>query len=156
MLLGIDVGIVNNGVAVYDYKQQLFVYQNTIKATHEHVADKLVFINKQLNTIIDDYQITDCCYEHPVMRSGKNVQDVNCALGVIFLVLRLAGIPFKGLSPNRIKRDITTNAKADKREVMTALRQHNVVVASNITKFDSHHAADAIACILSFLEKGRK
>jgi crossover junction endodeoxyribonuclease RuvC len=146
-VLGIDIGITNNGVAIYHLEEKRFIYQNTIVASQSKLEEKLVFIEEEFLWLVQEFPITHSAYEHPVLRSGKNVQSINCALGVILLVLCRKKIPIKPFTPFAIKEAVTGSKKASKKEVTGAV----LASQSSFNKVDSHHSADAMACVMTFL-----
>jgi crossover junction endodeoxyribonuclease RuvC len=146
-VLGIDIGITNNGVAVYNLEKKQFIYQNTVVSSQSKLEEKLVFIEEEFDWLVNEFPIVQSAYEHPVLRSGKNVQSINCALGVILLVLCRKKIPIKPFTPFAIKEAVTGSKKASKKEVIEAV----LASQSSFSKVDSHHSADAMACVIAFL-----
>lgn len=151
IIVGLDAGITNTGWAVYDTSASKLIAAGTIVATHEHIHDKLVYIDQQLAALLEHHKPAVFAYEHPVfIGRGKNNQNINLALGVVLLNVHKRAIPIYAYTAPCIKREVTEgNAKADKKEVEKAIGKW---LGVNY-RYNSNHASDAASVILCYLKK---
>ena len=147
-ILGIDPGYgrVGWGIIEGNRAEWKHLAHGCIKTDpKKSLAERLVQIEKELNTIIVQYKPTHAGVEE--LYFAKNVTTglkVAHARGVMVLALQKAKIPMKSVTPLQVKQSVTGYGKADKKQV-----QHMVALILGLKeKSFQDDAADALAVAL--------
>lgn len=149
LIIGIDPGVTNTGYSIYNDSNNVVIESGEIVADAKSIEDKLVQVYNKLSFLLEKYSINIVSYEQPVfLGKGITGEQINRVLGVVLLLFKLNNINdiFSYTAP-QIKRKITGNGKADKKEVAVSVSKY-----FNIdNKFSSTHAADSLGAIMCYL-----
>ena len=147
-ILGIDPGLADTGWGVLEDRNGsiLYIDHGTIitKADRPR-AERLFFIMHSIRLIIEKYKPAEAAIEK--LFFGKNVTSaipVAEARGVISAVIAEKGISLRELTPNAIKKGVTGNACADKKQVQEMVKI--ILSLDDVPK--PNHAADALAAAI--------
>ena len=147
-ILGIDVGI--NNLAISLFKDNELIKFNLLKnKKHLKNGEKLcnieAFIRKILEEEKPDVLVVEGTFWNP--RQAKGYSYINMVIGVInkiaWEILKLE--PVK-LQPSTVKKTLTKNGRASKRDVVEAVKQ-KFCIEEKI----EDHIADAIAVGFSYI-----
>ena len=146
--MGVDPGLASTGWGVLDDAPGGIKYVDhgiiKTKADCPH-AQRLFFIMHSLRLIIEKYKPSEAVVEN--LFFGKNVSSaipVAEARGVISACFAEKKIPMRELTPNAIKKGVTGNVGADKKQVQEMVRI--ILGLEEIPKPD--HTADALAAAI--------
>ena len=158
-ILAIDPGAcVNTGYTVLEINKDkiTLLESGLIYATQDIDADKLVYIKTKLSTIIFNYQPDVVVYEAPYMLKGENAPRINYVVGIILLVARDRDkkLYIFNYNPTSIKKTITGNAKAGKKDIQQAIGKY--IDVETLSRIKVHHVWDAIAIGLTYLVKNNR
>lgn len=148
-ILGIDPGFGRVGVGIIEEmgREWQVVYYDCIKTNPRHkFLERLIEINKALQTIIIKYKPTEAAVEE--LFFAKNVTtaiQVGQARGVILLTLAQAKLPVREFTPLEVKQAITGYGRAEKGQIQRMVR----VLLNLKTKTVQDDAADALAVALT-------
>lgn len=126
MVIGIDPGYDLIGFAVLDPSKQNQLVDCGVIHTDKKLDffDRIVIIRKELLLILKEYAISDCSLEKVYFSiNRKTAIKVVGARGVIAEAIRSQGIAIYEYSPNQIKKAITGNGHADKRDVQVMVQK---------------------------------
>lgn len=147
-ILGIDPGLAGTGWGVLEDRQGSIKYidHGSIKTKADQMrAERLCFIMRSIRLLIEKYEPSQAAIE--ILFFGKNVSSaipVAEARGVISAALAEKEIPVFELTPNAIKKGVTGQATADKKQVQEMVRV--ILGLDEVPKPD--HAADALAAAI--------
>jgi crossover junction endodeoxyribonuclease RuvC len=152
-ILGIDVGICNVGWSVLRINGDLWLVDyNRIKADQFALVDKIGHIAYNLKCLIDTYDIRAIAFEDPVfVGKGKNGPDLQKVVGVIYYLAYLYELPVYRYTASAVKKQVTGNGKANKKDVENAVR--NELKLDDSVKFKTDHESDAVAVALTFYKR---
>lgn len=144
-ILGIDIGSTNLGLAVLEPKKLLL--EKTVILPKIAIGKKLRIIEKELNEIILEFNVTLISYEMPVIK-GKNAFGLYYVCGICHLVAAEYNLPISSYYAKQVKKIVTGTGNADKDLVETFVHQ---LLPDQVISFSSDHASDAAAIALSYL-----
>lgn len=157
IIIGLDIGIINTGVAILDTEKRDLLYCDTIVSSNKEFPtfrSQLRNLEEKLLNLYDRYNPSLFVYETPFF-TGRSIyigNQVFQALGVARLISFNKGCDEFSFSPKGIKKIITSKATADKKEVEEGVKHlFSSMVKDTPVKFKSDHASDALACILCYL-----
>lgn len=126
-ILGIDPGLQITGYGVLDWKpfRPQLVDGGVIRLTLKTpIADRLVELETELETLIDEHKPDVCAveqlyshYAHP-----RTAILMGHARGVILLMARKHGVQVEQFAANRIKKSLTGNGHASKVQMQRAVQ----------------------------------
>jgi crossover junction endodeoxyribonuclease RuvC len=153
-IIGIDPGLASTGWGIVDYGKSRIQYlaHGCIKTEAALPrAERLFFIYRQINTIMDTYTPGEAAME--TLYFGKNVSSaiaVAEARGVLTLAMAERNLPLAEFTPHEIKQAVVGIRKAEKLQVqeMAAL----ILGLPVIPKPD--HAADALGAAICAAHRG--
>ncbi|KKR06300.1 MAG: Crossover junction endodeoxyribonuclease RuvC [candidate division WS6 bacterium GW2011_GWF2_39_15] len=144
LILGIDPGLATTGWAIIDADTDLKAIDYGVISTKAGLRNsmRLGEIYEDLHNIIKKFKPELASVEILLFSNNvKTAMAVGEARGVCMLVLEQNGLPIHQYTPPQIKRAITGNGRADKRQV-----QENVKLLLNLETIPKpDDAADAIA-----------
>lgn len=143
-IIGIDPAINNTGWAILEKINNKIIYiaSGVIKTKpSNNLAHRLGFIADNLTKIIDIYSPNYSSIEEIFLNSNpKSSITLSHARGAILSLMGQKQIPVLEFTPNKIKKTIVGNGKADKIQVQKML---NYVIEN--VKFTNSDESDAIA-----------
>ena len=148
MILGIDPGYDITGFAVLDKGRRNRLIDCGVIRTEKGLAffDRLVILRKELLDLIKGHRITDCAIERVYFSiNKKSAIEVAGARGVTLEAIRSMGIAIYEYSPNQVKKAITGNGRADKRD-MQVMVQTLLELKEAIKQDDACDAAAIAIC----------
>ena len=145
IVLGVDAGLANLGYALVERSgdEGVIVAKSGVVITksRDPEEERLAKIYNELKLLCEEAYLMvleDIFYNNHIT-SFKKVAKV---VGVAQLAAVRSGIPVRLVSPTTIKKQIGLSGKADKQDIMNALKRDYGVEISN------DHEADAVACAL--------
>jgi crossover junction endodeoxyribonuclease RuvC len=145
IILGIDPGIADTGFGLIEVNgaDLKFLECGVIKTDAKlKLADRLVILYKDLNSLIKKYQPDLVAIEE--LYFNKNVKTaliVGQARGIVLLSVKMKNIPLLGLTPSQVKQAVCAYGKAPKKQVQEMVKK--ILKLKNIPQPDD--AADALA-----------
>ena len=158
IILGLDPGLAHTGFGV------LQVTGNTLKYKHHGVIKtrpsedhgaRLLVLHEELKLLCEKFAPDQAAIEQLFFsRNVKSAMPVAEARGVTVLALAQANIRFSEYTPGRIKQAVTGNHRADKRQMISAVK----LILGLKENPSPDHAADALAVAIchsnySYVEK---
>lgn len=148
-ILGIDPGTATVGwahVEMKSYKPALLAYGTITTDKALPREERLLVIHRDLTTLItrvkpDVVSVEDLYFA----TNAKTAITVGEARGVILLTAALAKVPYVSYSPLAVKRAVTGDGKADKKQIQRMMK--NIFSLKDVPKPDD--AADAAAIALT-------
>ena len=145
IILGLDPGLAHTGFGVLE------VVGNSLKYKHhgviktrpsENHGTRLLLLHKELSVLCEEFSPDEAAIEQLFFsRNVKSAMPVAEARGVIILSLAQANINFSEYTPGNIKQAVTGNHRADKRQMISAVK----LVLGLQENPSPDHAADALA-----------
>lgn len=154
-ILGIDPGTATSGYGILqvEKKTEFYVVDFGLIETDkdEKPENRLLSIHLQLGKLIDSYNPEVIAIEKLFFfRNAKTVMRVGQAQGVILFCAAQKKTQVVEYAPARIKRVITGNGRADKKQIQKSLREVLGAGVRSPKKSKTHfdNAADALAVAL--------
>jgi len=148
IVLGIDGGLANVGIALVDLENNTIIASQTIK-TDPHSKFRVKFITSKIKYFYESLKIIPiyAVVERSVIGINKKSSiDLAMSLGAIILSLEQALIPYYFISPTEVKKNATGIGNASKEDIRKALSDKGFNLENR-----SHHEIDAI--VLCFSKK---
>ncbi len=143
-IIGIDPGLRNCGWGVIDVagNSLRFVASGTVKSDAKlDLASRLCQLHDGLAGIVHEQMPVEAAVENTfVNKDGAATLKLGQARGVCLLVPALAGLLVVEYAPNQVKKSVIGVGHGDKKQI-----QMMVGLLLPKAKFDSEHAADALA-----------
>jgi crossover junction endodeoxyribonuclease RuvC len=143
-IIGIDPGLRNCGWGIIDVagNSLRFVASGTIKSDAKlDLASRLCQLHDGLAEIVHEQMPVEAGVENTfVNKDGAATLKLGQARGVCLLVPALAGLLVAEYAPNQVKKSVIGVGHGDKKQI-----QMMVGLLLPKAKFDSEHAADALA-----------
>ncbi len=156
-ILGLDVGSRNLGYSICSFNggdPSWLILADSYYLSSPEIKDRLVFVEKNLRNLVDEYCVDMIAYEAPYMRNGKNAMGLYFVAGTISLVAGKCGLPLVPLSPATVKKTVTGTGKAEKKLVETKVIEFLQPGTNDTIDFSNDHASDAAAiCITAYLKE---
>lgn len=148
-ILGIDPGIAITGYGLIDSDpagNPIPIKFGVIDSTAvKGTSSRLVFLYEAMMRLLADYNPSSCGIEKVFFsRNVTTAMSVSEGRGVVRLCLEQFGIPVYEYSPNEIKQAITTNGRADKKQIQMMVK---ILLQLNTIPHPDD-AADALAIAL--------
>lgn len=152
--MGIDSGLANIGWAVItmstkDHTVTLADFGTVVTNNSKSLSDRLFFIQCEIHNLIKKYNPTDFCVEEYFSfgRGGgdRNGAHTSKAIGVILASIGCYMLPCELYAPQKMKKIVTGNGRADKDDVAEAIQK-----TFNNTVFKTNHASDAVGLALAY------
>jgi crossover junction endodeoxyribonuclease RuvC len=128
VILGLDISLTGTGICVLDTSlskkpnSDNFIYFNTIDTKKQFGMQRIEYIRKNINSILDEYQPDLVVIEgYAYGAKGRAVFDLGEIGGVVRHLCYSKGFSYKEVPPTVLKKFVTNNGKADKEEVMLVL-----------------------------------
>lgn len=145
IILGIDPGLADTGYGLITKEKnqlKLIAYGSIKTKRLISIANRLVEIQKDLETIIKKYQPTAAAVEELFFYNNvKTAFAVGQARGVILMTLFSHGLEPREFTPLAVKRAVTGYGQADKKQIQQMVKI--ILNLKNIPRPDD--AADALA-----------
>lgn len=154
LILGIDPGTATTGYGLVNYQKTKLeaVGWGLIETDKENLTPyRFINIYKQMNVVIKKYQPEVMAIERLFFATNaKTAIRVGQAQGVMLYCAARSKIEIFEYAPARIKKIITGNGRADKKDVQRALRDTFGAKVRSKKKAKTHfdNAADALAVAL--------
>ncbi|MEK7515284.1 MAG: crossover junction endodeoxyribonuclease RuvC [Patescibacteria group bacterium] len=119
-ILGIDPGTHRVGFGVIELEGQKLspVSFNTLEYTAPSHGDRLVSLEKDISTLLEQHQPHAVAMERIFFAQNKTTAlSVSEARGVISLCIARARIPLLEFTPSQVKQAVASHGQADKRQV---------------------------------------
>jgi len=152
-ILGLDPGLQTTGYAVVeDRNGRLDLVQagEIITDRSEPLEDRLRFIFAKLSEVVSEFKPAVATVEdlYSQYRHPRTAILMGHARGVLFVVLSNHGVPVVSYSPARIKKAVTGNGQASKRQVHRAIEEQLA-----LRGIDSDHVNDALAAAACYVRE---
>lgn len=154
-ILAVDVGSKNLGISVCSFNKDSnwLTLSKTYCLTNPEIKDRLVIVEKELDSIITNYLVELIAYEAPYMKNGKNAMGLYFVSGIITLLAGRYNLPIIALSPSSVKKEVTGTGKAEKKLVEQRVIEFFAPNTSEKVSFDTDHASDAAAVAITAFKK---
>ena len=143
-ILGLDPGLraTGWGVVTITGNALAFIGAGTVKAPLDgELAARLVVLHDGLTEIVRAFEPDEAAVEQTfVNRDASATLKLGQARGIALLVPARAGLSVAEYAPNAVKKTIVGAGHAEKIQIRAMVR-----VLLPLAKFDSDHAADALA-----------
>lgn len=153
VILGIDPGSRNTGFAVLTEEDGKMVALrcDTLKMAHmDDHADRLQFIFEKVSKIVSSFEPTSCAVETPIYGVDPLAMlKLGRAQAAAMLAITNNDIPVTEYYPKQVKKSITGNGNASKKQVAFMLRKTVSLPDEDLSK----DATDALAVAWCHLMK---
>lgn len=146
-IMGIDASLSSTGVAITSYNKEI-LFLKTIKTTvNSSIKERILIVHKEIESLIDRFKVHLILIENNYSGGSK---EVNWIIGIIYLIAAKNWIDIKTYAPASIKKAVTGNGKASKKEMKPAIHRIYGEIKSN------EHVRDALGIIHCYFEKERE
>ena len=155
-ILGVDVGSKNCGVSVVSFPENekpWMILADSYYLSNPEIKDRLVFLEKELSGLVNDYCIDLIAYEAPYMQRSKNAMGLYFVAGMIVYIAGKYNLPVLPVSPQAVKKEVTGTGKAEKKLVEKKVIEFLQPGTSNDIFFKTDHASDAAAIAITGYRK---
>lgn len=143
-IMGIDASLTASGIAITDFNKEIIML-HTIKTNPDMpIHQRILFVYKNLEKIIEDYKVEIILIENNYTGGSK---EVNWIIGVIYLLAAEMGIKIRTYAPTSIKKAVSGNGRASKKEIKVAIHKIYGEIKSN------EHTRDALGIIHCYFLK---
>lgn len=153
VILGIDPGSRNTGYAILTQKsgKMVAIRCNVLKMAHmDDHADRLQYIFDEISKIVSSFEPTSCAVETPVYGVDPLAMlKLGRAQAAAMLAITNNGINVTEYYPKQVKKSITGNGNASKKQVAFMLRKTVSLPDEDLSK----DATDALAVAWCHLMK---
>lgn len=122
LYLGVDQSLRSPGFAVVDHDGKL-VHVENLKTGSLRGGERLEAIFLRLQRIITDHAPAQAALEGYSVESTNRPFDLGEVGGIARLALQLARVPFVVVAPTQLKKFVTGNGAAEKKDVQTWLER---------------------------------
>jgi crossover junction endodeoxyribonuclease RuvC len=149
IILGIDPGLASTGFGALQCggRVPVLVKCGSIKtSSHDTMANRLMQIHEDVNTVIDQMQPDLFALEDvfSLVRYPRAGILLGSVLGVLYVTASRRGLPVQEIAPKEIKNSLVGFGNAGKKQVKDA-----VASTLKIGDISSFHASDALAVALA-------
>jgi crossover junction endodeoxyribonuclease RuvC len=163
LILGIDPGTATTGFGVINSTskgEEVVEFGLISTENNGHPGKRLIDINKQITALLKKVNPEVIAIEKLFFATNiKTAMSVGQAIGVIMYTIARANISLIEYAPGTIKKAISGNGRADKKEMQKAVRKIlGAKVRSRVhekTHFDNSADALAVALCHAYNIKGR-
>lgn len=144
LILSIDIGSTNYGYSILkklENKKYELVKTNFLNLVDLDIATKLTTILRTLKKDIQEHKIELLVFENSVFR-GSNAALLNYVCGLTYVLSGTFNLPVKDVTPTQVKKRVTGNGKATKKEVELAV---NTFLSNPPESYLNDHCSDAVA-----------
>lgn len=148
-VMGIDPGTAKLGWGVVERigTRLVHVAHGTVKPKGQCLADKLVYIDRQLTAAVAEFEPTAAAVESIFFsKNAQSAAKLGHARGVVLLSLRRSGIEIAEYPPARVKRAVVGRGRADKNQVSRV-----IMSMLGLPALPQEDAADALAVAVTHL-----
>lgn len=143
-ILAIDASLSSSGIAITTFSKEIIIL-HTIKTSPElHIEQRIVFVYNSLHRIIEEHNIELLLVESNYTGGSK---EVNWVIGIIYLIAGEMGIPLKSFPPASVKKAVTGNGRASKKEIKLAIQEIYGDLKTN------EHVRDALGLVHCYFIK---
>ena len=143
-IMAIDASLTSSGIAITKFNKEI-VMLHTIKTTaNMPIHQRILFVYINLDKIIEDYKVKVILMESNYTGGSK---EVNWIIGIIYLIAAMRGINVVTYAPASIKKAVTGNGRASKKEIKIAIHKIFGDLKSN------EHVRDALGIIHCYFIK---
>ena len=149
-VLGHDVGTVNSATSIISIntstKKITLDYFKYLKLPDISFEEKLLKFEAYFSKVIEKYSPDFISYESPYIKS-RNGQQLIMVCGILVLCGAKKSIKSHGYPASTVKKQVSGNGKADKKELEQAVKEH-LRLDKNF-KFENDHVSDSVAIALT-------
>jgi crossover junction endodeoxyribonuclease RuvC len=143
-IMAIDASLTSSGIAITKFNKEI-VMLHTIKTTaNMPIHQRILFVYINLDKIIEDYKVKVILMESNYTGGSK---EVNWIIGIIYLIAAMRGINVVTYAPASIKKSVTGNGRASKKEIKIAIHKIFGDLKTN------EHVRDALGIIHCYFIK---
>lgn len=143
-IMAIDASLTSSGIAITKFNKEI-VMLHTIKTTaNMPIHQRILFVYINLDKIIEDYKVKVILMESNYTGGSK---EVNWIIGIIYLIAAMRGINVVTYAPASIKKAVTGNGRASKKEIKIAIHKIFGDLKTN------EHVRDALGIIHCYFIK---
>ena len=143
-ILAIDASLSSTGIAITTFSKEIIIL-HTIKTSPElHIENRILYVYNTLLRIIEEYNIELLLIESNYTGGSK---EVNWVIGIIYLLAAETEIPIKSFPPASIKKALTGNGRASKKEIKLAIQEIYGDLKTN------EHVRDALGLVHCYFIK---
>lgn len=148
IVLSVDPGLNNIGYNLYNKDEKIVIKHGEYKNSSNILELKLIEIFNLFKKIFEENNITELVYENPVFLSRGDIgQKIAFALGILLLIAGLNKCKIYSYSAKYIKKEVTGNGNADKKEVEQKVKEY-----FKIKTITSNHASDSLAVLITYIK----
>lgn len=142
--MGIDASLSSTGVVITTFKKEI-LFLKTIKTTvNTSIKERIFKVHKEIESLIEKFNVQLILIENNYSGGSK---EVNWIIGIIYLIAAKNWIEIKTYAPASIKKAVTGNGKASKKEMKPAIHRIYGEIKTN------EHIRDALGIIHCYFEK---
>ncbi|MEY8346650.1 crossover junction endodeoxyribonuclease RuvC [Niallia circulans] len=146
-IMGIDASLSSTGVAITSYNKEI-LFRQTIKTTvNSSIKERILIVHKEIESLINRFNVHLILVENNYSGGSK---EVNWIIGIIYLIAAKNWIDIKTYAPASIKKVVTGNGKARKKEMKPAIHVIYGEIKTN------QHVRDALGIIYCYFEKEKE
>jgi crossover junction endodeoxyribonuclease RuvC len=143
-IMGIDASLTSSGIAITNFNKEI-VMLHTIKTTaNMPIHQRILFIHKNVEKIVEEYKVRIILMESNYTGGSK---EVNWIIGIVYLIAAERGIEVNSYAPASIKKAVTGNGRASKKEMKVAIHSIYGDLKTN------EHVRDALGIIHCYFVK---
>jgi len=149
-IIGIDTGLRATGISIL--KEEKVLYWKVIRTDGDDIGKRLLKIYREIKSIIKEWNPEIAAFEEIIFhKSFRSLVTLGAVRGIVLLALSEEGVRIKEYSPTLIKKTLTGNGRASKKQVAFIVRK-----ILNLHESLPSHITDSIACALVTFYKERK
>lgn len=143
-IMGIDASLSSTGVVITTFEKEILFLQ-TIKTTvNTSIKERILIVHKEIERLIERFNVHLILIENNYSGGSK---EVNWIIGIIYLIAAKNWIEIKTYAPASIKKAVTGNGKASKKDMKPAIHRIYGELKTN------EHIRDALGIIHCYFEK---
>lgn len=143
-IMAIDASLTSSGIAITKLNKEIVMLHTIKTMANMPIPQRILFVYINLETIIEDYQVKLILMESNYTGGSK---EVNWIIGIIYLIAAKRGIEVGTYAPASIKKAVTGNGRASKKEIKIAIKSIYGDLKTN------EHVRDALGIIHCYFAK---
>ncbi|WP_102272460.1 crossover junction endodeoxyribonuclease RuvC [Cytobacillus massiliigabonensis] len=143
-IMGIDASLTNSGIAITTFNKKIIILQTIKTTSNTPVKERILFVHQELERLIEEFNVRLVLIENNYTGGSK---EVNWIIGVIYLITAKRGLEIKTYPPSTIKKVVTGNGRANKKEIKPSINKIFGELRTN------EHIRDALAIIHCYFLK---
>jgi crossover junction endodeoxyribonuclease RuvC len=116
----------------------------------DFIGDRLLTLFSRLCLEVENFCVEEIIFEDAPFQ-GKFAPDLHGITAVLKMIAAQYQIPIQRLTPTQVKKILTKNGKADKKQVESAVL--NFLSNPPMTKFETDHTSDAVGVGIAYFLK---